>query len=417
MPVSYGRATRYAQIVAVGVLLLGAVALYRENRRQYKPPAENGELVTTSKTISETKSTPKGPESAQKSETTTAPNSNLPERLLGHGGLWVARGLLVLIGAFLAGALVQRMLLGKFAFKAGGIEIPELQAPPLADFYQRDLVDAFQFDQAAPPSPGSLPLGITSSSYTSDLLVKIQEPGTAHFAIINLGRGQSWLTTRLFLFAILLRRFRSVRVFVFLEDSFDSEKKYLGLKSVAGVRWLLAARYPWMEQAFAKAYADLEPFQVTSESGALRPEAAARLLERFMSDEAVRSDGPANDLDAWVQLASGTWEHARWINGALATELFNLSPTTTSFVNLGENKGAEHAFAQLGAEGPYVAVVDARRRFLRLLDREALLESLGADTRLKLAAAIAIGEKEAEGARPIIVRIPFVEGPDRPLDR
>jgi hypothetical protein len=136
-----------------------------------------------------------------------------------------------------------------------------------------------------------------------------------------------------------------------------------------------------------------------------------------MADNAVRSDGPPNDLDAWVRLASGTWEHARWIQGALATELFNLSPTTTSFVNFGENKGSEHAFAQLGAEGPYVAVVDARRRFLRLLDREALLESLAAETRLKLAARIAIGEKEAEGARPLIVRFPSAEGPGSPLTR
>ena len=48
----------------------------------------------------EKKSTPKGPESAEKSETSTAPNPNLPERLLGRSGLWVARGLLVLVAAF-----------------------------------------------------------------------------------------------------------------------------------------------------------------------------------------------------------------------------------------------------------------------------------------------------------------------------
>jgi hypothetical protein len=385
--------------------------MYREYRRQYKPPAENGELVTTNKTTSETKSTPKGPESVQKSETTTVPNPNLPERLLGHGGLWVARALLVLIGAFLAGALVQRMFLGKFAFKAGSIEIPELQAPPIGDFDQRDLVEAFQFDRVS--SPSDLPTGITSTSYTSDLLTKIQGAGAAHYAIINLGNGQSWLTTRLFLFAIFMRRLRSVRAFVFLEDSPDGENKYLGLKSVADVRWLLATKYPWMESAFARAYASIGPVLIISAAGALPPFDAARLLEAFISDNDIRSNAPPNDPDAWVQLASGTWEHARWINRALASEIFNLSPSTTSFVNLGENKGAEHAFAQLSAEGPYVAVVDARRRFLRLLDREALLETLGAEMRVKIAAAISTGETEDDKLRPIIVRISSLERDNR----
>src|SRR5436305_1148241 len=98
---SYGRATRYAQAVVLFTLLVGVFAFTREAQRQYKSPAESGEIVTSSKTTSEKRATSKGPESAEKTETSTAPNPNLPERLLGRAGLWVARTLLLLIAAFL----------------------------------------------------------------------------------------------------------------------------------------------------------------------------------------------------------------------------------------------------------------------------------------------------------------------------
>jgi hypothetical protein len=100
-----------------------------------------------------------------------------------------------------------------------------------------------------------------------------------------------------------------------------------------------------------------------------------------------------------VQLIPGRWEHARWVNGALATDLFNLSPSTTSFVGLSEERKAENTFAELGGEGPFVALLDERHRFLALLDRESLLEKLAAEARLKFAAVLAY-EKAQTDERP-----------------
>jgi hypothetical protein len=109
-----------------------------------------------------------------------------------------------------------------------------------------------------------------------------------------------------------------------------------------------------------------------------------------------------DDRDNWVQLGPDRWEHARWLNGAMAVNLFNLSPELNSFVFMGEDNVAQNAFAELGAEGPLVALLDQSHRFLRLLDREALLESLAAQTRLKIAAIIALGKADAEEKPPIV---------------
>jgi hypothetical protein len=398
---SYVRATRYAQVVVLLTLLVGVLVLAREAWRQYYSHTERGETVTSSKTTSEKKSTSKGPESTEKTETSTAPNPNLPERLLGRPGLWVARALLLLVAAFLAGALVQRMLLGKFAFKVGGLEIPEVEAPVLPEFPPQ-LAAQFVSDVSSTAPSNFEPPAISATSAINSLLNQIMEAAYADYALIDLGTGRNWLTSRLFFFAFLLQRIRPVKTFVFVESRGKVAKRYVGMRSPDAVRWVLAAQYPALEQAFAKAYAELSNLRIISESGGLERDSASKLLENFFYDSRVRAMDHGEDEDNWVQLGPDRWEYAHWINGAMAINLFNLSPEPTSFVFLGEDNVVQNAFAELGTEGPLVALLDQSHRFLRLLDREALLESLAVQTRLKIAAVIALGQADPEEKLKIV---------------
>lgn len=70
----------------------------------------------------------------QTQETTTvaARDQSLLERALGSAGLIVFRLALVLVAAFLTGAIVQRALLGKFAIKLPFVEIADLPAAAAA---------------------------------------------------------------------------------------------------------------------------------------------------------------------------------------------------------------------------------------------------------------------------------------------
>src|SRR5208337_4825723 len=120
------------------------------------------------------------------------------------------------------------------------------------------------------------------------------------------------------------------------------------------------------------------------------------LLSNFISDSQIRCmSPPVADQDEWQSLGFSKWEHARWINGWLASDLFNLKPTATSFINLGKTKSTQHAFAALDSRGSFVAFLKPNGVILELIDREELLESLAAETRLKLAAAIVSGDVDS----------------------
>ena len=63
------------------------------------------------------------------------------ERALAASGLLFLRLGLLLVAAFLAGAIVQRTLLGRFAFKLGPVEVPDL---PQAAEASRDAINKIQ---------------------------------------------------------------------------------------------------------------------------------------------------------------------------------------------------------------------------------------------------------------------------------
>jgi hypothetical protein len=356
-------------IVAVGLVLVSWEA-YRARSAQFST-----DTSTTTKTTTVRKTTTTGTETIEKREVTTAPNQGFPERMLGQGGLWLARILLVLLAAFLAGATVQRAILGNFAFKAGGLEVPPLPAPETEELEELppSFAAAFQTDVSPDALPAQLGPGIVSSSYVMDLLNRIQGEGVVDYAIIDLGSGTSWLTTRLFIFAILLRRMRSLRAFVLVETREGIEKRFLGVKSPEAVRFSLAREYPWLERAFANAYAATPNLTIRSESGALEPHAAGTVVERFIHDESIQSKARPQD-DEWIQLSSGTSEHARWINRSLIERLFGVSPLQSSVEDVDDLTSTQRTAAILACHGPFVALVDKDRRFKALVDRNALLE-------------------------------------------
>jgi hypothetical protein len=65
------------------------------------------------------------PPASPKKTTTTVEEGERTfiERILGDGGLQILQWALALVGAFLVGALVQKILLGDYSFKFGSLEI------------------------------------------------------------------------------------------------------------------------------------------------------------------------------------------------------------------------------------------------------------------------------------------------------
>ncbi len=171
---------------------------------------------------------------------------------------------------------------------------------------------------AARPSAGTTledikdvsPADVGDSS--SMLFHQVQDSTPADYAPLNLGKGDEWLTSRLFVAAALLERMRGVECFVFLEPDGNVDRRFVAIADARRLRWVLARRYPWLETAFARAYAEAAPTGraavparpgvaavaallpdpatvpttaafITSDTGGLEPWAAGQLVNRFIA--------------------------------------------------------------------------------------------------------------------------------------
>ena len=207
------------------------------------------------------------------------------------------------------------------------------------------------------------------------------------YAVIDLGEGDQWLTSRLFIFAIMLQRQRGLRCFVFLETTAGVRRRFLGTAPPDRVRWALARRYPWLEQAFAEAYAEGVAQHTLSMRGGLEPPWAATQLVAAFLRRIQEKDAPAasgSDSAEWVTMKDPGGhllrEHAKWLTGARLERVLGSTLQASWVPDSPDAPPAEQARAVLRRQGAFVAVVEEGRRFRSLVDRQALLEQ--AATRL-----------------------------------
>jgi hypothetical protein len=232
-----------------------------------------------------------------------------------------------------------------------------------------------------------------SSSSRSFLSRMFKERDILDYAIIDLGTGQRWLTSRLYIFALMLERMRGLQCLVFLETKNDIEQRFLGLASPAKVRWALAYCYPWLETAFAKAYSYMDG--VVSATGALDPQTANFIVQNFLKDHRIQQilatgTFPSPDNDEWEALGmmkweedeemedrKQFWEHAKWLDAThLEQDLGNVLQQDES-IWLKENPyilSIEQAHSILHRNTPFIAFVDEEKRFRSLIDRQDLIE-------------------------------------------
>lgn len=215
--------------------------------------------------------------------------------------------------------------------------------------------------------------------------VKSTEP--ADYALIDLGSGDEWLTSRLYIAAVMMERMRGISVFVFVSGAAGSERKFVATVDVRLLRWKLAQRYPWLESALAGAYGvvfEHDPPLTTmgpvaiSDSGALSTHLAQRLVPEFINrlqkPRAV-APGAVTERD-WVTFDHGIGERADWVTVELLGQILPMPVFEAKVEDLADQPRSKRMRAVLRAHAPFVAVVDRAGRFLRLVDRRAYLEKL-----------------------------------------
>jgi hypothetical protein len=220
-------------------------------------------------------------------------------------------------------------------------------------------------------------------SVSETLFKQLTENIAADYAIVDLGQGYQWLTSRLFIFAVMLERMRGLRCFVFLETRGDVRRRFLGTAFPDKVRWALARQYPWLEAAFAQAYSETVPYDprltndpyVFSDASALQPDTSRKLVQNFLNKIQQNGTPPTNEIGTWESLNNGQlWERAKWLDGDRLEQDLQGVLQDSWFLDSPDTPSAKRMEAILRREGPLVALVEEERRFKRLVDRQALLE-------------------------------------------
>jgi hypothetical protein len=221
------------------------------------------------------------------------------------------------------------------------------------------------------------------------LFDEISEPRPADYAVLDLGSGGHWLTSRVFIFSVLLQRMRGLRCVVFVETVGESRRQFIGLATPQEVRWALGRRYPWLEIAYAQAYATaLGQHPLARDALVMPPDgmlpasvanstASSYLAAIFRPAGTGPDQGPGSDTDEWTEIPDYGWEHAKWLDGARAERVLDAvlgrSTTRVSVSSPSPEQAAELA----ASTGLFIAVLgEPSLRFQQLIDRGALLEDM-----------------------------------------
>jgi hypothetical protein len=101
--------------------------------------------------------------------------------------------------------------------------------------------------------PVSGKVTVTASGRTA--LAEVVRGPDVDYAVINLGRGDQWLASRLLIFSVVARELRQVRCIVLTAvTETDGRERFLGLVATEDVRRALAWQYPWLEVALFNAW-------------------------------------------------------------------------------------------------------------------------------------------------------------------
>lgn len=228
---------------------------------------------------------------------------------------------------------------------------------------------------------------------------QIRDPSPLDYAVVDLGTGSEWLTSRLFILSVILSRMRGLRTFVFVETAGHIRRRLVGVCDSDTVHWRLASRFPWFEAALAHAVAevwpplppgvvDLQPGWgpiINSDRGRLvlwmgdNPEPAAQMLRSFLNQ--IQRDLVGVPPDDWQALPNAMplkVEHARWLAAADLEQIMGTALQTSAVSEVELQRGDETTKARLmiAQRGRWVALTRDERVFDRLVDRGSLVETL-----------------------------------------
>ena len=132
---------------------------------------------------------------------------------------------------------------------------------------------------------------MVNDSAAGNFSSQLKEGGMADYVIVNLGEGEEWLTSRLYILAIIFQKMKGIKGVVFLETTDRIRNHFVGWAEPQKIRWTFAQQFPWLETAYADAYFNtISTANVVSSEGKLgyshelnNPYPSISLLQNFLN--------------------------------------------------------------------------------------------------------------------------------------
>jgi len=286
----------------------------------------------------------------------------------------------------------------KLSFKGVSLELETL--PPLAPTWNVS-------GGGATGDVRTLTSSALFDSYSVSLFSQLLNPAEADYAVIDLGSGHDWLTSRLYIFSLVLGEVSRLRALVFLETTANVRRRFLGVAAPGDVRAALARRYPWLEHAFALAYSEQYPKFTNDLIGqstmpaapyvldASNPNLVMNLVRAFVSKIQRKTEPPQSEQKTYQSFQTVTpgiptlttlWERAEWIDGERLERLLAGCLEYSWYADSPDLSKRIRIDGILRRSARFVALVDEDRRFTGLVDRYTLFSRN-------------LGEKDENGGR------------------
>jgi hypothetical protein len=235
--------------------------------------------------------------------------------------------------------------------------------------------------------------GQVMDSFMMTFRNQLLEEGTWDYAEVDLGSGREWLTSRLFIMAVVFARMKGIKALVLLKTSGNLQKRFVCWAEPQKVRWALAKRFPWLEHAYADANATLfsqYTSVIVSNEGRLGtqfdradPEPGISLIREFLTRVQTASVPQPGDLGEWIPVSSApttptTYEHARWLSSLELEDILGIDCNKSMVLSdqLSPNNVTKQLRTLLGVPSDFVAVITKEQRFEYLVDRKVILEQV-----------------------------------------
>ena len=234
---------------------------------------------------------------------------------------------------------------------------------------------------AGPADVRQLPSSQIFDSASQTLFQELLVPRKADYAVVDLGTGERWLTSRLYIFALILGKVAGLRAFVFLETRGGIRRRLLGTATPANIIRGLAAKYPWLEEAHVRAAASQYNNAQNQPSLFYGSETwrVNNFVKNFVENIQRMTTPPQDEANTHLALGTSptTWERTRWINGELLEkDLTGILDMNAWCHDVPDKPRSAVAEAVLARSSDFVALVDEDRCFAGLVDRNALLDRM-----------------------------------------